>query len=198
MGPDPLENAQDLGSEDLPGSVRAFIGAGVPEAQRETLAAYLEGCRAAAPELRWVSAANLHLTLRFLGQVETATLRDLAGRLRRVSVEPFLVRLGGIGSFGRGSAARVVWIGVGAGGEELRRLAAVVEEACRAAGLPAEERPYSPHLTLARARQKRGTRVPELPVPPPLEPWRVEGFRLYRSRPAPGGPVYPVLAEFGG
>jgi RNA 2',3'-cyclic 3'-phosphodiesterase len=196
VGPDPLEIAEDV-LADLPDSIRAFVGIGIPDAQRGVLADYLEACRAVAPELRWVGAANLHLTLRFLGQSETARVARLAGSLRRLEIEPFAVRLGGVGSFGRGSAVRVAWIGVAAGSDELRRLAATVEAECVAAGFPPEERPYSPHLTLARARQRRGARVPDLPVPPTLEPWRVSGFRLYRSRPGPGGAVYTVLEEFG-
>jgi RNA 2',3'-cyclic 3'-phosphodiesterase len=178
--------------------IRAFIGISIPDAQRRHLAGFLDGCRAAAPELRWVSADNLHLTLRFLGQVENPRLEDLAESLRRLPVEPFALRLGGLGSFGSASAVRVIWIGVAAGGKELARLAAAVEERCAEAGFPPEERTYNPHLTLARARQRRGTRVPELPLPPELDAWAVDRFRLYRSRPGAGGAVYTVLEEFGG
>jgi len=83
-------------------------------------------------------------------------------------------------------------------GRELERLAAAVEERCAAAEFPPEERAYNPHLTLARARQRRGARIPELPPPPELDAWTVDGFRLYRSRPGAGGAVYSVLEEFGG
>jgi 2'-5' RNA ligase len=144
-----------------------------------------------------VAAANLHLTLRFLGSVEAGTLERLAVSLRELPFTPFEARLGGLGSFGRGSGVRVLWIGILAGGEELARLAAEIEWRCREAGLEPEERPYSPHLTLARARDRRGARVPELPAPPELAPWMVGTFRLYRSRTGPGGAVHSGLEEFG-
>jgi RNA 2',3'-cyclic 3'-phosphodiesterase len=178
--------------------IRAFVGIGIPDAQRQLLAGYLGACRVAAPELRWVSAENLHLTLRFLGQVDTARLEELSRELRRLPVQPFSLRLGGLGSFGRGAAVRVVWIGVTAGGRELEQLASAVEKCCAEAGLPPEDRAYNPHLTLARARRRRGARVPELPLPPELDAWRVDAFRLYRSRTAAGGAVYTVLEQFGG
>jgi RNA 2',3'-cyclic 3'-phosphodiesterase len=196
VGADPLEIPDRL--LEKPEKIRAFVGVGLPDPHRLLLAAYLDACRPAAPELRWVTEANLHLTLRFLGQVAGPVLETLATSLRKVPVEPFQLRLGGLGNFGRGAAARVVWIGVAAGGEPLRALAAEVEEVCSAAGLQPEDRPYSPHLTLARARDRRGARIPDLPAPPELPPWRVEGFRLYRSRTGSGGAVYSVLEEFGG
>jgi RNA 2',3'-cyclic 3'-phosphodiesterase len=178
-------------------AIRSFIGIGIPDLQRALLASYLDACRAAAPDLRWVAAANLHLTLRFLGQVESGRLERLAALLRELPVPPFELGLGGLGSFGRGHAVRVVWIGIGAGREDLARLAAAVEDRCADLGFPSEERPYNPHLTLARARDRRGAHVPQLPTPPELAPWPVSGFRLYRSRTGPGGAVYTVLEEFG-
>jgi 2'-5' RNA ligase len=93
---------------------------------------------------------------------------------------------------------RVVWLGLATGGDDVRRLAAEVEARCSALGFDPESRPYNPHLTLARARQRRGDGLPELPPPPELPAWRVTGFRLYRSRLGPGGASYAVLEEFGG
>ena len=168
----------------------------LPDGHRRRLDEYLERCRTVAPELRWVRAESLHLTLRFLGSVEAALLDGLAAGLAAVRWEPFPVAVGGLGSFGRGAAARVVWLGVSEGVSELSALAAAVEDRCAAVGLPPEDRAYSPHLTLARARDRRGARLPELPPPPELERWTVDRFNLYRSRPGTGGAVYSVLAEF--
>jgi RNA 2',3'-cyclic 3'-phosphodiesterase len=185
------------GLGELPETVRSFVGVGLPAGHRDLLAGYLEACRSTAPELRWVPADNLHLTLRFLGQARREALERLAASLRRLRPEPFELDLGGLGSFGRGSSVRVVWIAVTAGEAGLRRLAGQVEERCAASGFPAEERPYSPHLTLARARDRRGSLVPALPAPPSLPAFAVGRFQLYRSRTGPGGAVYSVLEEFG-
>jgi RNA 2',3'-cyclic 3'-phosphodiesterase len=151
-----------------------------------------------APDFRWVAAESVHLTLRFLGGVDRHRLAALVADLRTLTVEPFPVTLDGLGTFGRGSVVRVVWLGLAAGADQLRRLAAEIEAKCAAEGFEAEARPYNPHLTLARSRQRRGDRLPDLPPPPELAGWTVTGFRLYQGRSGPGGATYPVLEEFGG
>jgi 2'-5' RNA ligase len=191
-----LEEAPGLLSEQ-PETVRAFLAIGVPDLQRERLAAFLATCQAIAPGFRWVAPDSLHLTIRFLGRVDGRRLAALAGALRALAIAPFPISLDGIGRFGGGTAVRVVWLGLASGGEEAAGLAGEVEAQCAAAGFEPEGRPYHPHLTLARSRQRRGDRLPDLPSPPELPGWTVAGFRLYRSRLSPGGATYSVLEEFG-
>jgi 2'-5' RNA ligase len=191
-----LEAAQGLLS-DLRETIRAFVAVGIPDLQREGLAAYLETCRAVAPGFRWVTPESLHLTIRFLGGVDAARLEILAAAFRALEFEPFEVGVGGVGTFGRGTAVRVVWLGLTAGAGDLGRLAGAVEALSASLGFEPEARPYNPHLTLARARQRRGDRLPDLPPPPELPGWAVTRFRLYRSRLGPGGATYSVLEEFG-
>jgi len=186
--------AQTLTAAD--GRLRAFVAVGLPDPQRAVLAGYLQQCAQAAPRLRWVAPESLHVTLRFLGGIAPATAAAITGRLRQVPFEPFSLQVGGLGSFGHGEAARVVWIGLLAGREPLDRLAAAVDEACVVAGAKPEDRPYNAHLTLARAREGRGVDVGDLPPPPPIDPWLVEAFALYQSRLGAGGAVYTVLERF--
>ncbi len=160
------------------------------------LAAYVERCRTAAPGFRWVPPENLHLTLRFIGNGPEEVAAEVERSLAQVTFVPFKLALSRLGVFGRGPRARVVWIGIGEGEEELRALAARVDSACQAAGLPAEERPYSPHLTLARAAGGRPAPLPELPPAPELPAWRVTSFGLYQSRLAPAGAVYSVVRAY--
>jgi 2'-5' RNA ligase len=143
-----------------------------------------------------VAAESLHLTLRFVGNTAEDVVDRLSAELRLVPVKPFEVGIGGLGNFGRGRMARVAWLGVQRGEEGLRSLAAAVEGRCQAVGLAPESRPYSPHLTLARARTRAGAALPALPDPPRLESFTVDHFRLYRSRTGRGGSVYSVLEEF--
>ena len=191
-----MEAAQGLLS-DHPEKIRAFVAVGIPDLQRERLAGYLDSCRAVSPGFRWVTPESLHLTIRFLGGVDPGRLDALAAGLRTLQVEPFEVGVGGVGTFGRGSAVRVVWLGLTAGGGALGRLAGEVEARSASLGFEPEARPYNPHLTLARSRQRRGDRLPELPPPPEIPGWVVTRFRLYRSRLGPGGATYSVLEEFG-
>jgi 2'-5' RNA ligase len=191
-----LEAAQGLLS-DRSQTIRAFVAVGIPDPQRERLAGYLEACRAVAPGFRWVAPESLHLTIRFLGGVDPGRLDALAAALRILQVQPFEVGLGGVGTFGRGRAVRVVWLGLTAGGSDLGRLAGEVETRSASLGFEPEARPYNPHLTLARSRQRRGERLPDLPPPPVIPSWTVTRFRLYRSRLGAGGATYTVLEEFG-
>lgn len=179
----------------IPGTrSRLFVGLALPDGVRAELAGYLERCAAAAPEQRWAPPANLHLTLHFLGWVEAGPMAGVAAELTKVRRSPFGLQIGRLGRFGTAARPRVLWIDVVAGREALGSLAAEVAVACRRAGVAGDERPYSPHLTLCRVR--RGTRLPDLPGPPPLPPWEVRSFVLFQSRPGRGGSVYLPLREY--
>lgn len=146
---------------------------------------------------RPVPPANWHLTLRFLG----AAAPDLAARLRAElsSAElgnPFPITFGGLGAFPRVSRARVLWIGVTEGLEPLRQLAGAVEQCARSAGFEREERPFSPHLTLARLREPAdlsqlvGTAIPHTVAQTVAE------VVLFRSHLGAGPPRYEPIDRF--
>jgi len=188
MGPGELEeeDARSL-------KVRAFFGLPVPEPQREELARFSAACAQIAPDFRWTPKENLHLTIRFVGNVERGLVESVADALAQHPLAAFDMELGDGGAFGRGRAARVVWLGLRAGTEAAAALAAHVEEECVRAGLPGESRPYQAHLTLARARSRGGARLPELPAVARMEPWRADGLVLYSSRLARTGAIYEAL-----
>ena len=150
-------------------------------------------CAAAVPQFRWTPAANLHLTIRFLGQVEKAVAEDIVDRLAGHDLRAFDLRLGELGTFKRGRLVRVVWLGLASGGGEIGGLAAAVEAETVAAGLEPEARNFSAHLTLARARPRDGAPLPELSPPPSLSPWRADELILFQSRLGRAGSVYEPL-----
>ncbi|MGH7775949.1 MAG: RNA 2',3'-cyclic phosphodiesterase [Candidatus Dormibacterales bacterium] len=176
--------------------IRSFVAVDLPVAHREALAAYLSRLEAADPRMKWVSAANLHLTLRFLGPVEPRMLDRVMAGLASLGCAPFTVALGHLGLFGRPGRVRVVWLSVAEGASDLTRLAALVESACVESGLAPEPRPFRPHLTLARAPGAgvAAIALASLPQPPELGPWQVGGVTLYRSTLRPSGAVYEALA----
>ena len=188
MGPGELEeeDARSL-------KVRAFFGLPLPEPQREELARFIAACVQVAPDFRWTPKENLHLTIRFVGNVERALVESVADVLAQGPLVAFDMELGDVGAFGRGRAARVVWLGLRGGTKAAAALAANVDEECVRAGLPVESRPYQAHLTLARARSRGGARLPELPAVPHMKPWRATQLVLYSSRPARTGAVYEAL-----
>jgi 2'-5' RNA ligase len=165
----------------------------VPEAQRSSLDGYLAECARRAPQFRWTVRANLHLTIRFLGHLEAAVAEQIADRLVDAHLTAFAMRLGDVGTFKRGRLARVVWLGLAEGVGECQTLAAAVESECARAGLEPETRPYSPHLTLARARARDGAQLPDLPAAPRVEAWPADELILYQSRLGRAGAVYEPL-----
>ena len=187
MGADPLEEASP------PLNVRAFFGLPLPEGHREALGQYLVECAAAAPAFRWTPAANLHLTVRFIGSIERSVVDGIADRLGARPLAGFELELGDVGTFNRGRLVRVVWFQVRSGADAAKELAAQVEEECARAGLPPEARPFQPHLTLARARARDGAVLPPLPLAPELPPWRAGELILYRSQLGRAGSVYEPL-----
>jgi 2'-5' RNA ligase len=174
-------------------SVRAFFGLPLPDSQRAALAAYVAACAERAPEFRWTPEANLHLTLRFLGQVERLAVEEIADRLAARSLPAIDLELGELGTFKRGRLVRVVWLGLKSGGEAAKKLAAEIEAECVNAGLEGEKRPFRAHLTLARARPRDGALLPPLPEPPQLGAWRASELVLYSSRLGRAGSVYDPL-----
>lgn len=173
--------------------MRAFFGLPLPEAQRKQLDLHLASCVAKAPEFRWTPAPNLHLTVRFIGNIERTVVEGIADRLDLSQPAGFELEMGGVETFKRGRLVRVVWLQVRAGAEPARALAAEVEAACAWAGLDPEPRPFQPHLTLARARARDGAELTSLPAPPALPPWRAEELILYSSHLGRAGSVYEPL-----
>ena len=165
----------------------------MPEKQREALGRYMATCAAAAPEFRWTPAANLHLTVRFVGGVDRSLVEGIANTLAEAPPPGFQVALGEGGTFRRGRLVRVVWIGLRSGADEARLLAAVVEAECVRAGLEPDARPFQPHLTLSRAPDRDGSTLPALPDPPQLKAWIADELVLYSSHLGRSGAVYEPL-----
>ena len=179
--------------------VRGFVAVLLPDGVRSRLAATAAELRARAPGLAWVRAENLHLTLRFLGDLEPAALERVreAVQAAATAMDPFTVALGGLGGFPSPRAPRVVWAGVVTGGEGLRALHAALEAALVARGIPGEGRAFHPHVTLARARDPRGAGgLGEALGPDPgFGEVRVMALHLMRSELDPRGARYSVLTE---
>jgi len=143
--------------------------------------------------LRWTRSEQWHVTLLFLGEVDGGLVGELTRRLDRAAARhpPLSLSLGGGGRFGH----RVLWTRVQGDRDNLRRLAGSVAAAARRSGLPVEDRPYRPHLTLARAAGQADLR----PLVQRLAcwegpPWVASQLHLVRSR-LGGGPDGSALHE---
>lgn len=144
--------------------------------------------------VQWVRPENLHLTLKFLGEVEENRLPGLrqAAEEAAASFSPFLISLEGVGAFPGARHPRVIWVDIQEGRETVVRLARALEEACGRLGFPPEERPFSPHLTIGRGRS-----LSEPLSAPPFktnEPIRVDRLVLFQSLLSSQGPRYTPVA----
>ena len=158
----------------------------------------LQAARTGLQGVRWRPAEALHLTLRFFGEVQERTAADLDAELARITSPPFELSLEGVGSFGEGEKARVLWAGV-ADSEPLRQLAARCETAARRVGLEPEPRRYKPHSTLASLKGADGQKTADWVGRHNLirsPPFRVTWFGLWSSWPNPQGSRYELEREY--
>lgn len=126
---------------------RLFVGLGLPASVRANLHVLQGGVQGA----RWVAPENLHITIRFIGELDRAGAEDVAEALAALSVPAFDIRLSDAGTFASGQRVRMIWAGV-VPSEALVALKARVDAALARAGIEPEERKFVPHVTLARLR----------------------------------------------
>lgn len=168
---------------------RLFAGIELPPAVRDQLAAL----RAPLAGAKWVEPANLHLTLRFAGDIDNGVAREFAELLSGIEIHAFEMRISGLGTFG-GKEPHTLWAGIEAG-PELEALARANERAARGAGLKPVSRNFKPHITIARLRHPRDEAMARFLSRHGSfrsEPFVVSRFVLYSSKPLVGGGPYVV------
>jgi RNA 2',3'-cyclic 3'-phosphodiesterase len=173
---------------------RLFVVLRPPEAVRDRLIDTMEGLETA----RWQGDEQLHLTLRFLGDVETPAANDLAAALGRLDGPAFDLHVEGVGTFDRRGSPKALWARVPPT-LELEALRQRVERACEATGLGNETRRFTPHITLARLGGGSGAGVGAwLARHGDLTagPWTVDSFVLYQSHLGHEGAHYEPVARY--
>lgn len=178
--------------------MRLFVAVNLPSQEKLRLAALLEPLRVAAPDVRWVDAESLHITLKFLGEVADANLAAVRAALRQAAlgIAPFDMEVGGFGTFPSATRARVFWIGVQAPAA-LYELQQHVEQQIAPLGFPTEKRQFQAHLTLGRAR---GTTMLERAAVDRIAARvvykvtvRIDSVDLMRSHLSPRGARYELI-----
>lgn len=176
--------------------IRLFVALRPPPAIRDALADLMEG----VPGARWQDDEQLHLTLRFVGEVERPVAEDLADALAQVHAPAPVVALAGVGSFGARGRADTLWAGV-APAAPLRHLHARVAQACARVGLPPDHRAYHPHLTVARLPRSLGANAAigawcARHAALASDPFALSHLILYRSHLGRGGAIYEPVARW--
>jgi 2'-5' RNA ligase len=175
---------------------RLFLALSVPDGVRRVLATLTEP---AAAGLAWTHPAQLHLTLRFLGDVPEETIPRLIDELATVRIAPFLLPIEGVGAFPPRPPARVLWAGVAHADPRLFQLRQQVDDALLRTALPVDLRNFHPHVTLARVGERAAPAAArwlrthaEFAAPP----FRAEHFDLFASRLEPAGAVHVLKHRF--
>ena len=176
-------------------SQRLFIAISLPEPVRAAVTTLQTPSR----HVRWTPVEQLHVTLRFLGDIEPEVYETLVKRLADVRVEPFVLPIESVGVFPQKGPPHVLWVGVGSGHPRLHQLRKQIDDTLLALGLDVELRAFHPHVTVGRCNEHAGSAVSawlrthrEFAGPVFL----VESFDLYASELRPGGAEHRLVAQF--
>lgn len=183
--------------------LRTFIAIELPVAVSRELAAIQQRLRDRGLKLRWVKPGNIHLTLKFLGDIMPADIQDIEPAMQTAAqaTPPFDLTVQGLGVFPGIRRPRVLWSGLGGAPERLARLYSSLEDDLAERGIAREKRPFKGHLTLARIKGALDSRrllsaieAEGLFEPLPLP---VSELVLFQSRLQPAGAVYTPLVRIG-
>jgi 2'-5' RNA ligase len=184
--------------------MRLFTAIELGDAVRAQVAAVTAALRERvhrnAPHARvtWIPGERLHLTVRFIGEVDDRLAERVIGALRLpLPMPPLTMGFGALGAFPPKGPPRVIWIDVVDGHDAVARVESAISARLLDLGIPKDDRPYSPHLTLARVREPAGLRAPVLfdGLSPRVGRMSVDAITLFQSRLSPLGPTYIVLEK---
>lgn len=174
--------------------MRLFVALQLPETLRDRLAQM----RGSLANVRWVDAENMHLTLRFVGEIDGREAADLDAELSTISVPSFEFELAGLDTFGNSKKVNALYVGAQAP-EPMTRLQTKVEKAVQRAGQPPEGKKFRPHVTIARFKGPPGPKFGTFLSQHSLfrsGPIFVDRFALISSKLTQKGPIYRTEAEY--
>jgi len=181
--------------------MRTFIAIDFDEAVRRQLGAIQMRLKPKCPKVKWVDPRQIHLTLKFLGEIAEGQVAAVGEALNALAREcrPFEVKVEGLGCFPPGGGVDVLWVGLKDLSGQLAACQAKCEDLIEPLGFPRERRRFSPHLTLARNRDR--TNGPKIRAALAAEPptvvgtQTVTGVTFYQSTLTPQGPIYKPLRK---
>lgn len=179
--------------------LRAFLAIDPPSTLRPVLSRVQEELKKSGADVKWVPVGNIHITLKFFGQIPETQVEPIAAAAGEIArwQQPFTLKVAGAGAFPSAKNPRVVWLGVEGDLNVMAGFYRQLEAAFAALGFPPEDRPFSPHLTLGRVKSPRnrvelGRCLTSLP-PVESEPFQISEVILYRSNLSPLGATYSPL-----
>jgi 2'-5' RNA ligase len=184
--------------------MRTFIAIPLPEETRNFLSNIQNQLKSCGADVKWVQPQNIHLTLKFLGEINEGQLNKINVILEEVAkkMHPFTVSIDSIGAFPRINSPRVIWAGIQQGDSEVKIIANELEERIAEIGIPKEEKTFSSHITIGRRRSglKMDKLIDGLQKIASLAKEQGQEFltskiTLFKSTLTPKGPNYESLKE---
>lgn len=172
--------------------MRTFIAVELNREARNTVNNYIDSLQEYIKDIKWVSEENLHITIKFLGEVKEPSLMKLKENVEKTAsiFGPFELTLASTGFFPTEKAARVVWIGADGGIDHLLELFHELENNLENIGFDREEKTFSPHLTIGRAKRDKKIFVPESFPEFDSITIEVKSISIMKSTLTPEGPIY--------
>ncbi len=174
--------------------MRLFVGLTLPDDIRASLAGVCAGLDGA----RWVKPENLHMTLRFIGEVGGAEAGDIDAALGTINAPAFQLQCQGLGHFGKAAKVRALWAGL-TPSDALSHLQEKIESAVARAGYGAEGRKFKPHITLVRIRGRPPKNLGDYMAAHgafTTAPFSINAFTLFESHMGHGGSHYVPISEY--
>jgi 2'-5' RNA ligase len=180
-------------------SLRCFIAINIPDSVKSEIGGVIDAMKKCGGDIKWVTASNIHITLKFLGNTPETALPEIQDSLRSAvsSYMPFYITIYGTGVFPNRKYPRVIWAGI-EDSQTMKSLKKDIEDAMTAHGYQKEDRDFTPHLTLGRVRSQKGVIATLLE----LDIFKSKDFgkaevtmvKLMKSELKPQGPEYSCIS----
>ena len=184
--------------------MRAFIAIDLPQSVKDIVSRMQSRLKLSGADVSWVSPANMHLTLKFLGDIDEAAAIAVSEAIRDIAARTcdFTMQLGSIGAFPGVQSPRIIWVGLSKGHEQARAIAAQIESRIEKYGIGRETKPFASHITIGRVRSKKNIRqltdgigAADIRRDATAEEFKAGKITFFKSTLTPQGPVYEKLQE---
>lgn len=184
--------------------MRAFIAIELPSNIKDTISKMQDKLKAGLPKVSWVKPINLHLTLKFLGEISPKQLENINQITAEIvkTITDFKIKLESLGVFPNPACARIIWVGTDQAPDALGQIFAQLEKKLAELGIPKEDRPFKAHITIGRIKgrlnpcdlEKAINRAKNDMIYENLE-FNTRGITLFQSTLGKQGPAYTALKE---
>ncbi len=184
--------------------MRTFIAIELPAQIKDKLSELQALLKQSGADVKWVAPQNIHLTLKFLGEIDEEKSTKISGIIENIAqgLKQFQISLSSLGAFPKIEFPLVIWVSIDKGDREVKMLAKGLEERIEKLGVPKEERPFSSHITIGRVRSPlnkdklvKALREAENYFGAKIIEFNVTKIKLFKSTLGPSGPVYETLKE---